>query len=86
MGSSTAPKASPSPCCATPLPTRLGSAGSRSCSTTLGPDGPSDVPVCVDCLLELHPRLGEGLDVALAHRGAEWRDGDWVAAPELWDE
>ena len=30
--------------------------------------------------------LGRGLDVALEHRGAEWRDGVWVPAPELWDE
>ena len=48
-----------------------------------GPDGPYDAPVCVDCLLEIHRRLGEGLDVALEHRRAEWRDGEWVAAPEL---
>ena len=30
--------------------------------------------------------LGRGLGVALEHRGAEWRDGDWVPAPELWDQ
>jgi hypothetical protein len=52
---------------------------------TPGPGGPSQAPVCVDCLLGVHPRLGKGLDVALEHRGAEWRDGDWVPAPELWD-
>ena len=51
-----------------------------------GPGEPSQVPVCVDCLLDEHPTLGRGLDVALEHRGAEWVDGDWVAAPELWDE
>ena len=51
-----------------------------------GPDGPSEVPVCVGCLLDEHPRLGRGLDVALEHRGARWADGAWVPAPELWDE
>jgi hypothetical protein len=40
--------------------------------------------VCVECLLDEHPQLGKGLDVALEHRGAEWVDGEWVAAPELW--
>lgn len=50
-----------------------------------GPEGPSQVPVCVDCLLEEHPRLGRGLDVALEHTGAEWRNGGWVPAPELWE-
>jgi hypothetical protein len=50
-----------------------------------GPDSEPEVPVCVDCLLDTHPRLGKGLDIALEHRGAEWSDGDWVPAPELWD-
>ena len=50
-----------------------------------GPEGPSQVPVCVGCLLDEHPRLGRGLDVALEHGGAEWVDGAWVPAPELWD-
>ena len=50
-----------------------------------GPDNPPDSPTCVDCLLDEHPRLGRGLDIALEHRGAEWRDGDWLPAPELWD-
>ena len=49
-----------------------------------GPDGPSEAPVCVGCLLEIHPRLGKGLDVAVEHRGARWVDGEWVPAPELW--
>jgi hypothetical protein len=53
---------------------------------TPGPDTEPDAPVCVDCLLAAYPRLGRGLDVALEHRGAEWRDGVWVPAPELWDE
>lgn len=53
---------------------------------SLGPESGPEVPVCVDCLLDEHPRLGRGLDVALEHRGAEWRDGEWVPAPELWDE
>jgi hypothetical protein len=51
-----------------------------------GPDGPSQAPVCVGCLLDEHPRLGRRLDVALEHRGAEWWEGEWVPAPELWDE
>ena len=50
-----------------------------------GPDNPPDSPTCVDCLLDAYPELGRGLDIALEHRGAEWRDGDWVPAPELWD-
>jgi hypothetical protein len=50
-----------------------------------GPDGPSQAPVCVACLLDAHARLGQGLDVALAHRGARWVDEAWVPAPELWD-
>ena len=49
-----------------------------------GPDSAPEVPVCVDCLLDSHPRLGRGLDIALEHRGAEWRDAAWVPAPELW--
>ena len=53
---------------------------------SLGPDGPSEAPVCVGCLLDEHPRLGRGLDVAVEHRGARWVDGGWVPAPELWDE
>jgi len=50
------------------------------------PDGPPQAPVCIDCLLDTHPTLGKGLDIALEHRGAEWRDGEWVSAPGLWDE
>jgi hypothetical protein len=53
---------------------------------TPGPDGPYQCPVCIDCLLDEHPRLGRGLDIALEHHGAEWRDGEWSPAPELWDE
>jgi hypothetical protein len=53
---------------------------------TPGPDGPYEAPVCVGCLLEMHPGLGRGLDVAVEHRGAEWLDGEWVAAPWLWDD
>jgi hypothetical protein len=51
-----------------------------------GPDGPSEAPVCVGCLLDDHPTLGRGLDMALEHRGAECVDGQWVPAPELWEE
>ena len=50
-----------------------------------GPEGPCSAPVCVHCLLEEHPELGRGLDVALEHRGARRVDGAWVAAVELWD-
>jgi hypothetical protein len=53
---------------------------------TPGPDGPSEAPVCVDCLLDGHPDLGRGLDVALEHRGARRVGDGWVPAPELWDE
>ena len=49
------------------------------------PDGPSEAPVCVDCLLEEHPGLGRGLDVALEHRGARREGAGWVPAPELWE-
>jgi hypothetical protein len=51
-----------------------------------GPDGPYTAPVCVGCLLDTHPALGRGLDVALEHRGARWVGDGWVPAPELWDE
>jgi hypothetical protein len=52
---------------------------------TPGPDEPPQAPVCMDCLLDAHPGLGRGLDVALEHRGAR-RDGDaWVPALELWE-
>jgi hypothetical protein len=50
-----------------------------------GPQGPSTAPMCVGCLLDFHPRLGKGLDVALEHRGASWVNGGWVPAPELWE-
>ena len=30
-----------------------------------GPDNPPDSPTCVDCLLDEHPGLGRGLDMAL---------------------
>ena len=51
-----------------------------------GPDGEPDGPICVDCLIDLHPRLGDGLLVAVEHTGARW-DGDaWQPAPELWDD
>ena len=42
-------------------------------------------PVCVDCLLDTHPRLSEGLEIALEHNGAEWDGEAWKPAPELWD-
>ena len=51
-----------------------------------GPDSEPEAPVCADCLLDAHSALGRGLDIALERRGAEWRDGEWVAAPKLWDE
>ena len=55
-------------------------------SDSPGPESKPNVPVCLDCLLDEHPELGRGLDIALEHRGAEWRDGEWVPASELWDE
>jgi hypothetical protein len=39
-----------------------------------GPNGPSEAPGCVGCLIDEHPRLGRGLDVAFEHRGARWVD------------
>jgi hypothetical protein len=52
---------------------------------TPGPDGPHEAPVCVDCLLDSHPRLGQGLDVALEHIGARWDGEASQPAPELWE-
>jgi hypothetical protein len=51
-----------------------------------GPENPPEELTCVRCFLDEHPQLGRGLDVALEHRGAEWHDGEWFPAPELWDE
>ena len=50
------------------------------------PDVEPDVPVCVDCLLEMHPQLGQGLEMAVEHNGAECDGGAWQSAPELWDD
>jgi hypothetical protein len=87
LRSCSARPASPSPCCATLTGIRRDSAGfTVVLEDTPGPDSEPEVPVCVDCLLDAHPRLGRGLDIALEHRGAEWRDGEWIAAPELWAE
>ena len=47
---------------------------------------PTDVPVCVDCLLDRHRRLGQGLDIAVEHTGAVWDGAAWQPAPELWDD
>lgn len=71
-------------------PSRTRDSCSRSWFTVVlddppGPDGSPQVPVCVDCLLDEHPRLGQGLDIAHKHRGAESRGDKWVPAPELWD-
>ena len=33
---------------------------------SLGPDSEPEVPVCVDCLLDKHPRIGTGLVIALS--------------------
>ena len=56
-------------------------------SDSPGPDdGPTEAPVHVACLLDDYPELGRGFDLAVEHGGAEWVDGGWVAAPELWDE
>jgi hypothetical protein len=51
-----------------------------------GPGSDPGPPVCVDCLLDAHPRLGRALGVAQEHRGAECVDGEWVPAPELWEQ
>jgi len=42
------------------------------------PPEQTDAPVCVDCLLELQPGLGRGLDMAKQH-GVAYRgiDGEW---------
>jgi hypothetical protein len=37
----------------------------------------SDSPICLDCLLELQPGLGRGLDVAKQHGIAYYVDGEW---------
>jgi hypothetical protein len=37
----------------------------------------SDRPICLDCLLELQPGLGRGLDVAKQHGIAYCVDGEW---------
>ena len=50
-----------------------------------GPDGTPQVPVCIDCLLGMHPRLSEGLKIAVEHTGAHWDGEAWEPAPELWD-
>ena len=39
----------------------------------------TDAPICLDCLLELQPGLGRGLDVAHEHGVAVFIDGDWQA-------
>ena len=39
----------------------------------------TDTPICLDCLLELQPGLGRGLDIA-KERGSAYRvDGRWRA-------
>jgi hypothetical protein len=37
----------------------------------------TDGPICLDCLLELQPGLGRGLDVAREHGIAVCIDGEW---------
>jgi hypothetical protein len=39
----------------------------------------TDSPICLDCLLELQPGLGRGLDVAKEHGTAYCIDGEWQA-------
>jgi hypothetical protein len=36
-----------------------------------------DAPACIDCVLELQPGLGRGLDVAKEHGTAYCIDGEW---------
>jgi hypothetical protein len=38
----------------------------------------TDAPICVDCLLDLQPGLGRGLDVAKQHGVAYRIDGEWM--------
>jgi hypothetical protein len=48
--------------------------------TVLEADRPpeqTDAPICLDCLLELQPGLGRGLDVAHEHGIAVCIDGEW---------
>jgi hypothetical protein len=42
----------------------------------------TDSVICLDCLLELQPRLGRGLDVAKEHGTAYCIDGEWQAQRE----
>jgi len=37
----------------------------------------TDAPICLDCLLELQPGLGRGLDVAHERGVAVFIDGEW---------
>jgi hypothetical protein len=37
----------------------------------------TDAPICLDCLLELQPGLGRGLDIAKQHGIAYRVDGEW---------
>lgn len=44
-------------------------------------DGPTAVPVCAHCLIEEHPELGRGMDLAAEVGGAVVRDpatGEWA--------
>jgi hypothetical protein len=41
------------------------------------PPEQTDAPICVDCLLELQPGLGRGLDLAKQHGIAYRVDGQW---------
>ena len=45
---------------------------------------PSEAPpgitlVCLDCLIDEHPEIGRGLDIAREHGAAALEDGEWVA-------
>jgi hypothetical protein len=36
------------------------------------------VPVCLGCLVEEHPEVGRGLDLAREHGEIAWGDDGWV--------
>ncbi len=52
-----------------------------------GPEDPRLTLVCLDCLVDDHPELGRGLDLAREHGLAELDDDDeWVVGDVSWLE
>ena len=44
-----------------------------------GADDPRLTWVCLNCLIEEHPQIGRGLDLAKQHGTADlWDDGEWI--------